>query len=346
MTVACPVCLSRTQCFTYPLQSQKEAPGCPRATGGFSSASRGRPERDGVGTRRSFPLRGRVKPPGVELRRQAGFGQRSPTLPGIPVPEHPDPGQASHVERRAGCLGTARGKAARAWAKTKTLLSASRIVFRAYRPHPQRSRPVGPSHFGPLGPKGCPAGTGMGNRTRPPPVSGPCLGALAAHPPRGIGSTVPARPPLGSSSGSPLWSDPRGMRPLAFRTRFSTRLALTLQGVPYPFGAHRRGGLPPVVVPRPPAGGNPRGKPVRAFLGAHRRRLRAPRGVRGPPRSHSPSYSPGLPLSLRPGGLLGGIFAGASGGCPPYAAGYSTRLTRGFVPPPQAVCARAERFPR
>ena len=163
----------------------------------------------------------------------------------------------------------------------------------------------------------------MGNRTRPPPVSGPCLGALAAHPPRGIGSTVPARPPLGSSSGSPLWSDPRGMRPLAFRTRFSTRLASTLRGVPYPFGAHRRGGLPPVVVPRPPAGGNPRGKPVRAFLGAHRRRVRAPRGVRGPPRSHSPSYSPGLPLSLRPGGLLGGIFAGASGGCPPYAAGYS-----------------------
>ncbi len=110
------------------------------------------------------------------------------------------------------------------------------------------------------------------------------------------------RAPLRDLPRVPPRNDPGEIRP-AFRTRFSTRLALTLQGVPYPFGAHRRGGLPPVVVPRPPAGGYPRGKPVRAFLGAHRRRLRAPRGVRGPAARPFPvvlARSPPLASAWRP----------------------------------------------
>lgn len=63
-------------------------------------------------------------------------------------------------------------------------------------------------------------------------------------------------------------------------------------------GCRGRGCPPPPKRCRGPLGWKPQGKPVRAFLHpANAGQVRAPHGVRGPPRSRSPSYSPGLPLS-------------------------------------------------
>ena len=86
--------------------------------------------------------------------------------------------------------------------------------------------------------------------------------------------------------------------PEASRPRTSESLGYST----FPSGSLSRSsgqGLPPAPKwCRGPLGWTPQGKPVRAFLHpANAGQVRAPHGVRGPSRSRSPSYSPGLPLS-------------------------------------------------
>jgi len=115
---------------------------------------------------------------------------------------------------------------------------------------------------------------------------------VAATPTSSPGSASSRRPPLGEA-----------------KRLFLRHLRLHAPELPSPSGTppsprdpspgcRGRGCPPPPKRCRGPLGWKPQGKPVRAFLHpANAGQVRAPRGVRGPPRSRSPSYSPGLPLS-------------------------------------------------
>ena len=115
---------------------------------------------------------------------------------------------------------------------------------------------------------------------------------VAATPTSSPGSASSRRPPLGE-----------------VKRLFLRHLRLHAPELPSPSGTppsprdpspgcRGRGCPPPPKRCRGPLGWKPQGKPVRAFLHpANAGQVRAPHGVRGPPRSRSPSYSPGLPLS-------------------------------------------------
>lgn len=115
---------------------------------------------------------------------------------------------------------------------------------------------------------------------------------VAATPTSSPGSASSRRPPLGEA-----------------KRLFLRHLRLHAPELPSPSGTppsprdpspgcRGRGCPPPPKRCRGPLGWKPQGKPVRAFLHpANAGQVRAPHGVRGPPRSRSPSYSPGLPLS-------------------------------------------------
>lgn len=158
------------------------------------------------------------------------------------------------------------------------------------------SRPSRPAHhlgaFGPTFP------VNPFSALSPPGVLGRRLAVaatdrpVAATPTSSPGSASSRRPPLGEA-----------------KRLFLRHLRLHAPELPSPSGTppsprdpspgcRGRGCPPPPKRCRGPLGWKPQGKPVRAFLHpANAGQVRAPHGVRGPPRSRSPSYSPGLPLS-------------------------------------------------
>jgi hypothetical protein len=128
----------------------------------------------------------------------------------------------------------------------------------------------------------------------PSPCGGPSRGwSVRWTLPLAIGPRPATRPLAGSWTGSPARATARS------RAYEQIRISTPLVG---PQAAH------PLRDAEAPPGWKPRGSRSRLSYIPSRGQVRAPHRAWSPPRSHSPSYWPGLPLSHTP------VFAGPSCG--------------------------------